>query len=89
MQKRLNFKIEFYSLKTFFCFIGFNKNGIKCTQNFSCQNQPNLCHADAECLPSGKCKCKFSYFGDGQNCTKGQLKNNFLNFNLKNFITKI
>ncbi|KAI6235670.1 Latent-transforming growth factor beta-binding protein 2 [Aphelenchoides besseyi] len=43
-------------------------DGYDCSERRSCTDNPNLCHADADCLSSGQCRCRMNYFGDGYSC---------------------
>ncbi|XGW14233.1 hypothetical protein V3C99_000510 [Haemonchus contortus] len=46
-------------------------NGTKTTPRPNCHLDARLCHANAECMADGNCKCRHGYEGDGiQNCTE-------------------
>ncbi|VDL79211.1 unnamed protein product [Nippostrongylus brasiliensis] len=45
-------------------------DGISCFPVRSCRSDPNVCHNEAICLPSGQCLCKHGFRGNGYDCTR-------------------
>ncbi|KIH68046.1 EGF-like domain protein [Ancylostoma duodenale] len=52
------------------CKIGYIGDGMRC-DGPNCHLDTRLCHANAECMADGKCKCRSGFEGDGiGNCTR-------------------
>ncbi|KAJ1366550.1 hypothetical protein KIN20_027231 [Parelaphostrongylus tenuis] len=52
------------------CNSGFLGDGISCFPVRSCRYDPNVCHDQAVCLPSGQCICKHGFRGSGYECSR-------------------
>lgn len=52
------------------CNKGFLGDGISCFPVRSCRSDPNVCHSEAICLPTGQCMCKHGFRGNGYDCSK-------------------
>ncbi|KAK5982346.1 hypothetical protein GCK32_013870, partial [Trichostrongylus colubriformis] len=46
------------------CKVGYIGDGMRC-DGPNCHLDPQLCHANAECMVDGNCKCRHGYKGDG------------------------
>lgn len=51
---------------------GFLGDGISCFPVRSCRSDPNVCHSEAICLPTGQCMCKHGFRGNGYDCSKSE-----------------
>jgi len=73
-RSRDNSRCESFDHRDFSRFQGYYGDGFTCLPHTSCRHDPNLCSADASCVPAGEnqfaCVCNEGYTGDGANCKR-------------------